>query len=161
MRPGTHWYEAFLRRNQELSVRMTQNLTCSRGLVTEEKIRNWFREIRLYLEENDFQEISQHPNADETEFFLSPSGKKGIAERGSKVVHNIINNGDKERITTLINENAAGELAPLMIVLKYDRLPKTVVALMPSGWGIEKSQNRWITGETFFEYICNIFHLLG
>lgn len=45
-----------------------------------------------------------------------------------------------------------------MLVLQYERLPASVVNLMPDGWGLEKSPNGWMTSETFFEYIINIFH---
>lgn len=34
-RPGRHWYESFLKRHPEVSVRVSQNLTSSRACVTE------------------------------------------------------------------------------------------------------------------------------
>lgn len=58
----------------------------------------------------------------------------------------------------LVSGNAAGDLAPPMVVFNYERIPNSVVNLMPPKWGIGKSQNGWMTGETFFEYICNIFY---
>jgi hypothetical protein len=43
-----------------------------------------------------------------------------------------------------------------MIVYSYKRIPKAVVDKVPQNWGIGRSENGWMTGETFFEYIVNI-----
>lgn len=89
-RPGRHWFEGFLRRHKQLSQRMTQNLTQSRGAITEEKVRGWFIEIGIYFQENKLLEIVNVPervfNCDETAFFLSPNGKKVLAEKGTKAL---------------------------------------------------------------------------
>ncbi|KAG5887950.1 hypothetical protein JTB14_037343 [Gonioctena quinquepunctata] len=46
-RPGRHWYEAFLRRHPEVSLRTSQNLTHSRASISEQKIRQWFSDIGI------------------------------------------------------------------------------------------------------------------
>lgn len=38
--PGRHWYESFLRRHPEISIRVAQNLPKSRASVTEDILRN-------------------------------------------------------------------------------------------------------------------------
>lgn len=40
----------------------------------------------------------------------------------------------------------------------YERIPQSIVALMPEKWGLGKSESGWMTGESFFEYVSNIFH---
>lgn len=70
---GRHWFEGFLKRNPAVSKRVAQNLSKSRALVTEEKIKNWFKEIKEYLEENNLIHILNEPkrvfNCDESAFF--------------------------------------------------------------------------------------------
>lgn len=44
-RPGQKWYSSFLRRHPRISLRTCQNLTKSRAVVTEKKIRDWFKKV--------------------------------------------------------------------------------------------------------------------
>lgn len=54
--------------------------------------------------------------------------------------------------------NASGQLAPPMIMYAYERIPKHIVLQVPHGWGIGKSESGWMTSESFYEYISNIFY---
>jgi len=45
----------------------------------------------------------------------------------------------------------------LYTLYKYERIPAIIARSAPPGWGIGKSENGWMTAETFFEYISNIF----
>lgn len=81
-----------------------------------------------------------------------------MVKKGDKTIYTFINNDEKECLTTLVTCSAAGELAPPMIVYSYKRIPKQIVDKVPNNWGIGRSDNGWMTGETFFEYIANIFH---
>lgn len=162
-RPGRHWYEAFMKRHPELSARVSQNLTKTRAGVSESNIKNWFSEIKIYFEGNGLMDIIQNSprrifNCDETAFFLSPPSNTVIVRKGQKIVHNIINSEEKECITTLIMGNAAGELAPPMVVISLKRIPKTFTESVPASWAVGRSDNGWMTGETFYEYIANVFH---
>lgn len=55
-------------------------------------------------------------NADETTFYLNPKGGKVLAEKGSKSVYLAGANDEKENVTVLVTANAAGQIAPSMIV---------------------------------------------
>lgn len=150
-RPGRHWYEGFMTRHPEISIRMSQNLTSSRAKVTEASIRNWFSEIDNYFKLNNisFQDDPRRVfNADETAFFLSPKGKSVLAKKGTKAVYNYANSDEKECLTTLITGNACGQLAPPMVIFAYERIPKHIILQMPEGWGIGKSESGWMTGES-------------
>lgn len=70
-RPGRHWYDAFRARHNELSERMSQNLTHSRAIVTEAKLRTWFQEVEEYLRSKSLINInaSRIFNCDETAFY--------------------------------------------------------------------------------------------
>lgn len=80
-----------------------------------------------------------------------------MVKRGDKTVYSFISNDEKECLTTLVTCNASGQIPPPMIVYSYKRIPKAVVDKVPQNWGIGRSENGWMTGETFFEYIVNIF----
>nr|XP_023025875.1 uncharacterized protein LOC111513886 [Leptinotarsa decemlineata] len=156
--PGRHWYEGFLQRHPEISQRMAQNLTASRAAVTKIKIQNWFGEISDYFTSSniDIRDPERIFNSDESAFFLSPKGNSVLAKKGSKTVYDRSGN-DKECLTVLITGNAAGQLAPPMVMYPYERIPKHIAMQIPSGWGVGKSETGWMTSESFFEYITNIF----
>lgn len=162
-RPGKHWYKAFLKRHPILTQRVSQNLTRTRAGVTEANIKNWFNEIKEYLEAKNIFDIvlnfgNRVFNCDETAFFLSPADNKVLARKGQKIVHNIINSDEKENLTTLLMGNAAGEVAPPMVVVNLKRIPKSMTESVPSSWAIGRSDNGWMTSQTFFEYFSMVFY---
>lgn len=157
-RPGRKWFDSFLKRHKEVSFKHAEYIHRCRGSVTEEKIRSWFAEIQLLLED-DF-EIFQHAdrifNADETGFFLSPAGLKIIGPTGKHVYQESMRS-DKENITTLFTVNAEGLFAPPLTLFKYVRLPASIANNAPTFWSLGTSENGWMTGKCFFEYIANVF----
>lgn len=106
-RPGRHWFEAFLKRHPELSLRTPQNLCERRAQVTEEKLRGWFQEIEDYLRSKNLLDIDRSRifNCDESAFFLNPKGNKVITDKKSKGVYNLVGTNDKECLTVLITGN--------------------------------------------------------
>ena len=46
--PGRIWIHGFLRRNGNISKRISQNLTVSRASVTQDNIFGWFTEVEEY-----------------------------------------------------------------------------------------------------------------
>lgn len=160
-RPGEKWYKLFLKRHPELSERISQNLTTSRESVTEIQIRNWFTEIKEYLLSKNLYQLTSQPervfNADEAAFFLQPKGERVIVKKGEKNVYFAGNKDEKENLTVLVTANAAGTIAPPMVVFSYARIPSHIANSIPSTWAIGRSENGWMCGATFFEYITNIF----
>jgi DDE superfamily endonuclease/Tc5 transposase DNA-binding domain/helix-turn-helix, Psq domain len=156
-KPGLHWYQSFLKRHPNVRERLSQNLTAGRSKVTEEKLRNWFQEVNEYLVGiND--EPSRVFNADETAFFLSPKGKKVLAQKGAKTVYTSVDGDEKECLTVLFTGNAVGNVAPPMVVYTFQRVPKHIIDKMPEGWAVGKTEKGWMTSESFFEYVSNVFH---
>lgn len=47
-----------------------------------------------------------------------------------------MNNDEKECLTVVITANAAGDVAPPMIVFRYERIPKELALSVPESWGI-------------------------
>lgn len=160
-RPGRRWYEGFLKRNPDISERISQHLVKSRSTIRETSIRGWFQEINTYFLENNLMEIIKDPkrvyNCDETAFLLAPKENCVLVAKGEKTVYNVTNNDDKECLTTLITVNAVGDNLPPMVVYKYKRIPFSLARKMPKGWGMGCSDSGWMNGEIFFEYIANVF----
>lgn len=160
-RPGKKWFYAFLKRHPEISERTAQNLTKARDNVTEEDLKKWFESIRRYLEEQGLLDVLNDPNrifnTDESAFYLQPNTGKVLVRKGEKNVYNSAGD-EKENLTALLTTNAAGFVAPPMIVFPYERLPVLIVNSVPNGWGIGRSETGWMNAKTFFEYITNVFN---
>ncbi|TGZ49100.1 hypothetical protein DBV15_12517 [Temnothorax longispinosus] len=158
-RPGRHWYEAFLRRHPELSRRIAQNLSYSRASATEERLRNWFAEVESYLTTQNLLNIdpSRVYNCDESAFFLCPKAENVIARKGARSVYKVVN-GDEECLTVLFTVNAADVMAPPMVMYWYRRIPASIARNVPKGWNIGTSERGWMTAETFYVYIANVFY---
>ncbi|CAG4947738.1 unnamed protein product [Parnassius apollo] len=86
----------------------------------------------------------QHPerifNTDESAFFLNPKPGHVLARKGDKNVY-ASSGDDKENLTVLITGNAAGELAPTLVVYNYARIPSLVSENFPDDWAIGRSES--------------------
>nr|XP_053616420.1 uncharacterized protein LOC128678701 [Plodia interpunctella] len=160
--PGDGWVKAFLKRHPDIVPRTSEGVTQSSACVSEKDIRKWFEEIRQYLTEvglfDILNEASRIFNGDESGFQLCPKTGKVLAIKGTKNVYNIDSNNSKECITVMFTFSASGETCPPMVVYKYQRIPQKVAEGIPTGWGVGRSDNGWMTSELFFEYIANVFY---
>lgn len=158
-RPGRKWFDSFLARHPELTVKHAEYISKARAAVTPEQIRKWFENTLQDL--GDDADILLHPeriwNMDETSFYLNPSGGWVIAEKG-KHAYATSGNSDKDNVTTLVTVNAIGEFAPPLTVYKFERIPASYYTSAPPQWGIGKTKNGWMTAESFYGYFFNVFH---
>lgn len=69
-----------------------------------------------------------------------------------------VNSDEKECYTVLLGGNAAGDVLPPMVIFKYERIPRELSMSVPESWGIGRSDSGWMTMESFYEYMSNIFH---
>lgn len=159
-RPGRRWYEGFRRRHPNITLRTAQHLSLSRVGVTQECLKEWFSEQCKFLKSKNLIGISPTRvfNCDESNIMLCPDSDKVLTRKGAAVAYKVTDGG-KEGITTLFMYSAAGTRAPPMVMYPYkENLPKKIVEGMPAGWGIGISESGWMTTETFFEYITNVFY---
>ena len=159
--PGRHWYEGFFKRHSDLSIRTAQHLTLVRASVTTEDLFRWFAEIETYLRGKNLVEIdsSRIFNCDETNIQFCPKPDKVITEKGARTVYKVTDASEKESLTTLFMYSADGTRAPPMLMYPYkERVPTTIIKNVPLGWGIGLSDNGWMTIESFYEYITNVFY---
>ena len=74
--PGRGWYQMFLARHPNISIRKPEAVTAASGNVSETNIKNWFNDIEKYLKEENYFSILKDPmrvyNGDETNFLLCP-----------------------------------------------------------------------------------------
>lgn len=140
--PGRMWFQLFRARHPEISLRVAQNISRARAGVTEENIRNWFEETRSFCETSGCLDALKDPkrvyNFDETAFFLAPAPGKVMVKKGSKTVYNLTKANDRQCTTVLMGGNAAGQLAPPMVIFKNKIFPKNICTKWPDNWGIGK-----------------------
>ncbi|XP_017301521.2 uncharacterized protein LOC108252967 [Diaphorina citri] len=162
--PGRHWYEGFMNRHKDISCRVAQNLTKSRADVTEVAIREWFKRVERYVEEESIQEVLEDPtrvfNCDETAFFLAPKENKVLVPKNMKKVYSKIANDEKDNLTVLLTLRADGVIASPLVIYPYKRMPTNITSKYPRGcgWGLGQSDSGWMLSETFFEYVTNVLH---
>lgn len=160
--PGDTWYQSFLRRHPEISVREAEGINSARAAVTESRVRLWFTDLREYIKSVNALDIFEEPdrifNGDETGFSLCPKSGKVLGPKGYKNLYVIKKGNEKENITVLVVFTASGKICPPLIVFPYVRPPKILVDSMPTSWVLGRSESGWMKSDVFYEYICNSFN---
>ncbi|CAH2101998.1 unnamed protein product [Euphydryas editha] len=159
-RPSRHWWESFRKRHPELSIRKPQQLSATRAAVTQQDLQDWFKNNQEYLQKKNLLNIPSNRifNCDESSIQLCPDAERVLAAKGTRAVYKIVDGG-KEALTVLFMYRADGIRAPPMLMYSYKKtVPKKIIENTPKGWGIGISDNGWMTSETFYEYITNVFY---
>nr|CAH7762579.1 unnamed protein product [Callosobruchus chinensis] len=159
-RPGDCWLKAFLKRNPSITQRTSESVSAASACVAEKDIRKWFTEIKNYLDSKNItmEDPSRVYNGDETGFQICPNTGKVFAAKGAKNVYSVEKGSPKENITVMFSFSASGVTCPPMIVYPYKRVPEKISMTVNPDWGIGRSDNGWMTADTFYEYIKNVFH---
>ncbi|XP_055714403.1 uncharacterized protein LOC129808656 [Phlebotomus papatasi] len=159
-RPGYDWFRGFMKRHPELSRRYPERYTMRRASVTQENVRNWFRHVGDYLEQNNLKHLPPNRvfNCDESGFFLAPKGEKVLVRRGDRVAGKIITSEEKDCVTVLFTISASGQLAPPMVVHPIKKFTIDIASNNADGWVVDKTDSGWMTSILFFEYVANHFY---
>ncbi|XP_062716631.1 uncharacterized protein LOC109402167 [Aedes albopictus] len=152
----------FLGRHPNIARRIPSALSKQRVSVTESGIRKWFREIDEFIHQEELHDVFANPqrifNMDETSLRLVPTKETVLAETGQKYVHTANANSEKEGYTVLFSANAAGTLAPPLVLFPYKkRIPADIISSAPEGWSIGKNDSGWMNQETFYYYLKHVF----
>ena len=149
-----------MHRYPEIANRVSQNLTSCRSSFNQVSLRTWHNNLGNYLETNNLKHIDPMRvfNLDESAFRLCPSGGKVLTRKGDKAVYSFVQNDEKECLTVLFTVNAAGMMLPSFVLLFYQRLSASNAHSFPISSSIGKTDNGWITSESFYEYISNSFN---
>ena len=160
--PGKKWYASFLKRHPQLVTRTTEAITDASSKISKTDIQGWFKKIRIYLESTNCSDILNDPsriyNGDETNFLLCPKSGKVLAPKGCQIVYDIDQGQAKENLTVMFSFAANGDIIPPMIIYPYKRMPSEIINSVPSGWGIQNTDNGWMTSDVFCNYIEKLFY---
>ncbi|CAH1979773.1 unnamed protein product [Acanthoscelides obtectus] len=77
------------------------------------------------------------------------SGREAFLKRHPEIV---------ERSSESVSAATNGEIGVPMIIYPYVRFPEKIAKTVNPEWGIGRSPKGWMTSETFYEYIVNVFH---
>lgn len=160
-RPGQHYYRAFMRRHPNLSNRIAQNLTSTRSAVTEKDLREWFAKVKQYLEEKNLLSIEPEGvfNLDQSAFMLLPKDNKVITEKDTRAPYQIVSANEKASLTVLFTVAASRVMPPPMILFDFKKSPKrSTLNAIPKVWGAGNTERGWMTAESFYSYITNVFY---
>lgn len=139
-------------------------LAKARAPVSEENLREWFRGVHSFLEENGLESVLNRPrsifNGDETDFQLSPKIGQFLGPKTRKDINEIVSEKEKEAesLTVLCTFSAAGDALPPMIMFPYKRIPAQLTNSVPRNWPIGRSNAGWMVSDGFYEYIAHIFY---
>lgn len=161
-RPGKKWYSLFMKRHSNLSIRTAQNLTSTRASVSESELRNWFAKLKGYLQQKNLLTLDPKRifNLDESSFMLVPPKNDGvIAQKGARAIYKVVSGNEKGNLTVLFTAAASGELLPPMILFDLKTTPrKEVLERIPSDWSVGNTEKGWMTSDSFYKYIVNVFY---
>ncbi|KAJ0170056.1 hypothetical protein K1T71_014662 [Dendrolimus kikuchii] len=145
--PGNTWYQSFLKRHPDISIREPEGINNARAVVTETRIRLWFQDLKEYIKSLNALDIFEDPdrifNGDETGFPLCPKSGKVLGPRGYKNLYIIKKNNEKENVSVLVVFSASGILCHPLVIFPYVRPPKALIdniyyALLLGTWRIRK-----------------------
>lgn len=85
--PGRAWYERFMKKYKDVSVRISENVNANRAKIREVDLRQWFSDIQTYLVDKNLLSIdpSRIFITDETPLALNPKPQKVLAKKALKM----------------------------------------------------------------------------
>lgn len=151
-----------MNRHPELSIRAPESVTAASSKVSEKDIRNWFRSVYNYLEDNKLTDILNDPtrilNGDETGFSLNPVPKQVIGTVGNKNVSFVETTCSKLNVTVMFSFSADGFVIPPDVILPRKRFSRDILRSFPGDWGLGSSENGWMDTSNFIMYIKKILY---
>ncbi|KAJ2937254.1 hypothetical protein O0L34_g19471 [Tuta absoluta] len=160
-KPGEGWYKLFLKRHPKIVTRTAEAVTSASANVTEDNIKNWFKQIENSLPDEELKILDDPDrifNGDETGFQLCPKQGKVLAEKGSRDVNEIDMAPAKSSITVMFTFSTSGKVTTPMIIHPLKRIGADIKRSVPLHWGISSSENGWMTKEIFYRYVTHILH---
>ncbi|CAL4147523.1 unnamed protein product [Meganyctiphanes norvegica] len=155
------WYKGFRKRHPDLVIRTPETLTRERRNLSVAMIKQWFSDVKSYLNDNGLSDILEDPtrifNLDEGGFDLDPGTGKVICIKGTKNCFVEQSNAHKTNITILSTVRADGVAVPPIIIYpdgiaeKIKKIPDSYV------FSVGKSNSGYINFESFYDYMVNIF----
>ncbi|XP_034825562.2 uncharacterized protein [Maniola hyperantus] len=154
-RAGRDWFNMFMKRNPNISIRKAQLMNPARAQKLNKSIvQHHFQEIKKLYDELD---IPNHPerlyNIDEKGCRLTiHHQQKVLAEKGNRRVH-MVAHEHAENVTIAVCVSAAGNSIPPMILFKGIRLKQEFTDNLPPGTLVKMAPKGSMTSSLFINFI--------
>ena len=144
--PGPDWLESYLKRHSDmLRMRLCQNISRKRAGVSKTAVIEYFNNLQVTLEDIPPQNII---NYDETNLSDDPGRKKVVVKRGTNPER--IMNSSKSSTSLMLAGTAAGELLPVYVVYKSEKLWD--IENGPNGARYNRSKSGWFDNACFEDW---------
>lgn len=148
----------------EITKKNAEVISKARAAVSEDNIRDWFKELDCYLISEGCRDVLDDPtrifNCDKTGLQTCPKSGRVLGPRSSKDFYEIAQGHEKVCTTVLCIYSANGTVPPPMVVYTFKRILTSLMATFPNDRIIGRSDSEWMVSSTFFEFISNGFFTL-
>ena len=152
------WWERFVVRHSELTLRAAVPLSLARAKATDPSVFTKYFDIleECLLQNQIFDKPSAIYNCDETGLPLNPSCGKVVTKTGRKDA-NFVTGGDKSQVTVLACTSAAGFSLPPFVIFDRQSLNQGMTKGEVPGTLYGLSRNGWINSELFYHWFLHHF----
>lgn len=163
--PGEDWYQGFMKRNNNISLKKPEHLQKARKTARNpEIIYDFYDKLKAVYETHDLGSADKSDfifNTDESGFSSDPSRLRAIGLKG-KPLNRVSGGSGRESTTVLACVSAGGTFLPPLIVFKggavqarwvsEEAFPGTLYAASSNGWMEEPQFYYWFT-KGFIEHV--------
>ena len=151
--PGKEWAQSFMKRHKQiLSQRMSKNISYARASNDQEVVEIFFSHLEKELEGILPQNVW---NYDETNLMDDPGNKKVITRRGAKYPEQI-RNSSKACTSLMFCGNSAGQLCPVYVNYKSEKLWSTWTENGPEGARYNRTKSGWFDHQVFEDWFVSL-----
>ncbi|XP_064482894.1 tigger transposable element-derived protein 6-like [Ornithodoros turicata] len=157
---GKDWFQSFLRRHPDLSIRKSEGLSLARAEgMNRIEVKAFFDLLLRVLDDNKLHGCPDRIwNMDESGIQLINKPNKVVASKGSKVVHTVTPCERGKNITVVACANAEGHFLPPACVLKgVNRRPRLEEDLPPGSKVYLNRKSSFITSDIFNDWVKTLF----
>lgn len=152
------WWESFLQRHSQLSLRSAIPLSMKRAIATDpEMFQQYFDILEECLLQNAiFDKPTVIFNCDETGLPLNPTCGKVVTKVGCKDP-SFVTGSDKSQVTVLACASAAGYALPPFVIFDHQSLNQGMTKGEVPGTLYGLSRNGWMNSELFYHWFIHHF----
>ena len=152
------WWERFIQRHSQLSLRAAVPLSLARAMATDPKVFQKYFDIleECLLQNSIFDKAGAIFNCDETGLPLNPACGKVLTKSGCKNP-SFVTGGDKSQVTVLACTSAAGYALPPFVVFDRQTLNQAMTKGEVPGTLYGLSRNGWMNSDLFYHWFTHHF----
>ncbi|XP_069685882.1 uncharacterized protein [Periplaneta americana] len=152
---GEDWFQGFLRRNPELSLRKSEGLSRARiNGMTRDNVDQFYEQLKkLTIECNLEGRPECLYNQDETGLPMNNKPPNVVAQKGSRDVVSLTNVERGENVTVMACVSATGAYIPPFVIFKGKRMRAEFSDNMPAGTEVCMTESGWVNEEAFGKWL--------